>query len=303
MLFAVIAVHFQCVFADTVYLKDGSSQKGIVVEDYRDRVVISTEYGETLIEKKEIRKIDFDLPEQNLVSMAKQYLQAKKYNNAYYYYKRAAKINPDYKEAAEGVSFLEGMLFRKELNKKAEEVGWLQEVEDFRTKKNKIEIITQEKQLADEVGVKIDDSKEGFTVAKVFAGSPGKKAGLRKGDLVIAIWGKLVGYLTIDEFYGLVLESGHLEIKIQIRRQIGIPARKVRTSMFQYGFEGLYFINIDEGSNLYSRGIRNNDMLEEIDGSSVRYMPLSNVMSLLNVGQKHEVTVKKVLTIWRQIKE
>ena len=47
-------------FSDTIYLKDKSQVKGIVVEEYNDRIVISTEYGESEMMKEEIKKIIYD---------------------------------------------------------------------------------------------------------------------------------------------------------------------------------------------------------------------------------------------------
>ena len=58
---------------DTVYLNDGKEKKGIVVEDYTDRIVLSTYEGEKTLFKKNISKVVYDLTEQNLVKLGDKY--------------------------------------------------------------------------------------------------------------------------------------------------------------------------------------------------------------------------------------
>ena len=53
-------------YADTIFLKDGQELKGIVVEDYHDRIVLSTEKGEATHLKNDIEKIRQELTTKNL---------------------------------------------------------------------------------------------------------------------------------------------------------------------------------------------------------------------------------------------
>ena len=55
--------------ADTVSLKSGAQQKGIVVEKYNDRVVLSTVDGEVEVKDSDIKDIIYDRREDNLVKL------------------------------------------------------------------------------------------------------------------------------------------------------------------------------------------------------------------------------------------
>ena len=92
--------------ADTVMMKDRERVKGVVVEEYSDRVVISTMDGEKELLKSKIDKIVYDFEEQNLTSLADFYQDRGMYKTAYYYYEQALKVNPDYKKAKEGLNYV-----------------------------------------------------------------------------------------------------------------------------------------------------------------------------------------------------
>src|SRR3989344_4991561 len=110
------------VFADTIRKKDGAELKGIVVEDYKDRIVFSTADGEVTIMKSDIGELIFDTEEDNLMKLAEQAQDRKDYLTAYGYYDMAAKINPESKRAKDGIVFLQGYLFRKAEADKADAV-------------------------------------------------------------------------------------------------------------------------------------------------------------------------------------
>ncbi|MDP3804542.1 MAG: hypothetical protein Q8Q87_03200, partial [Candidatus Omnitrophota bacterium] len=49
LLYTLYAIPYTLSYADAVYTEEGKELKGIVVEDYRDRVVLSTADGEITI--------------------------------------------------------------------------------------------------------------------------------------------------------------------------------------------------------------------------------------------------------------
>jgi len=91
--------------ADAIYLKDGKEVKGIVVEEYADRVVISTYEGEQMLPKSDIDNIEYDFVEQNLVKLGDRYKERHEFEKAYFYYEKAIKTNPDYKVARERMNY------------------------------------------------------------------------------------------------------------------------------------------------------------------------------------------------------
>jgi tetratricopeptide (TPR) repeat protein len=81
--------------ADTVIMKSRERVKGVVVEEYSDRVRISTMEGEREILKNGIERIVYDLEEQNLTNLADFYMDRGMYKMAYHYYEQALNVNPE----------------------------------------------------------------------------------------------------------------------------------------------------------------------------------------------------------------
>ncbi len=285
-------------FCDTIYLKDESQVKGIVVEEYSDRIVISTEYDEAEMMKFEIKSIRYDLLEQNLVAMAKKYKEAGDYRRAYFYYDKARKVNPEYKEAIDGINYVEGFLFRQELGRKSEEVSRYQQVEDFLSSKFKKEKLPLSK-LKELIGIEIKDTGKDIKVMKVYEVSPAAEAGLKDGDTVSSIWGRLTGYMSCREVAQILTKPANLEIKLEIDREIKVSPHAIKSSQFDLRFEGLCLTNIPDGSEAFAAGLRNDDLILSIDGDSIRYTPLKEVINLLKSSPR-TLLVRRELTIWRK---
>ena len=286
-------------FCDTIHLKDSSSVKGIIVEEYRDRVVVSTEYGERDMSKNEIRSISYDLPEQNLCQMAKKYQEKKDYVRAYYYFDKARKINPDFKEARDGCNYLHGFLFRKELGTKKEEVDWMQEIEDFGRLKSESGRSLSD-QLKATIGIEVDTSGKDIIVKRVYKGLPADEAGMKEGDALSAIWGKLSGYLEEDEIAAILTKPENLEAKISVDRLISYKAGSITAGNLSLEFEGLVLKNVNEGSAAFINGFRNGDIVLSIDGESIRYTTIDQVVGLLKRRPKN-ILIRRDLTIWRKV--
>jgi 23S rRNA G2069 N7-methylase RlmK/C1962 C5-methylase RlmI len=50
-----------CGLSDTIYTKDGKELKGIIVEDYKDRIVFSTVDGQLTLMKSDVKELYFDI--------------------------------------------------------------------------------------------------------------------------------------------------------------------------------------------------------------------------------------------------
>ncbi len=86
-------------FADTILLKNEKEIKGLVVERYADRIILSTEKGEIPILLSGIKKIDYDDAEQNFMQVGRAYEAENKYGEALAYYEKALEANPNFEEA------------------------------------------------------------------------------------------------------------------------------------------------------------------------------------------------------------
>ena len=120
IIFALCFITSSTATADTVIMRSGMKVKGVVVEDYKDRIVLRTIDGENQILKKNIKDILFDLEEQNLTNVADFYLDSERYEEAFIYYQKALEVNPKYKRAQDGLryatAYLSGTGRREKIN-------------------------------------------------------------------------------------------------------------------------------------------------------------------------------------------
>jgi hypothetical protein len=302
--------------ADTIYTKDNKELKGIVVEDYKDRVVLSTVDGEQTIMKSDIKELYYDNEEQNLIKLAEQSREKGDLIKAFIYYDKAFKLNPDSKQAKDGIVFLQGYLFKKDMSQKEEVVRRHNEFEEVGIKPETAVQSESEKLKADinklreTSGIALA-SKDGVTeIESVSIGSSAQDAGIRNGDILVAVWGRLVGYMTLSEVIETVLEKTSLETKCTINRRIDVNISDNRNLLSNTNDligmtidiqpEGLVVSAVKEGSPAAGAGIKKGDLLVDINGNLTRYMTLKRAIELIkkSKGDTVSLTLQREVVIW-----
>lgn len=303
--------------ADVIYTKDGKELRGIVVEEYKDRLTLSTVDGEINVMKPDIQELYYDSDEDNLIKLAEQSLERADHIRAFAYYDRAFKLNPESKRAKDGIVFLQGYLFRKEQAQKENVVKRQQEFEDRMTvpeaaKSPDEESMEGVKKLKEAIGLGLAMNKNFPEVVYVKPVSPAYVAGLKKGDLIVAVWGKLTGYMSLDDVIDNILEKSALEIKCTIERRAKVPFSENRTLLsstndligvtFTMEFDGLTVSGAREDGAAFASGIRPMDLVIAIDGKSTRYMPLKKAVELIKGSKEDAVflTIRREVTLWRE---
>src|SRR3989338_5248513 len=279
--------------ADTIYTRDNKELKGIVVEDYKDRVIFSTVDGEQTIMKTDVKELYYDTEEQNLVKLAEQARDRDDLTKAFIYYDKAFKLNPNSKQAKDGIVFLQGYMFKKDMAQKEEE-------------KIKSDIA----KLRDTAGLALK-LKDGVTeIGSVGAGSPAHEAGIRPGDVLIAVWGRLVGYLTLSEVAETILEKTSLETKCTISRKVDIRINENRNLLsntndlvgitLNMRFDGLTVSAVKEDSPAAGEGVKQDDLIVEISGNSTRYMALKRAIELIKKSKGNTVSLvlQREVVMW-----
>jgi len=293
-------------YADTIYAKDGRELKGIVVEDYKDRVVFSTVDGQITVMKSDMKELYFDTEEQNLIKLAEQAKDKSDYIKAFVYYDRAFKLNPDSKVAKDGIVFLQGYLFKKDMAQKEEAVkrhnefeqrGGVSEIKSDEDKFNEAL-----KRLRKEAGVVLATTDGMTKIESVMPGSPAEEVGIRNGDTLVAVWGRLVGYMSLKEIVEAMLEKNSLETKITLGRDISVevgPDGSMGASLSMQ-FDGLTVSAVKDGSAAYETELRPGDIITAINGNSTRYMPLNKAIESIkrSKGVKIGLTVRKEMVMW-----
>jgi hypothetical protein len=295
-------------YADTVTMNDGAEQRGIVVEDYRDRIVLSTADGEKAVMKSEIQELYFDSEEDNLIKLAEQSRERKDYIKAFAYYDKALKVNPNSKLAHDGVVFLQGYLFRKETAQKEEDVKRREDAENFGAMiKAEASEAEKMKGLADRlkktIGITLE-MKDGLPVVTgVTMKSAAYLAGIRNGDRIVAIWARLTGYLSLGEVLDMLLDKPSLELKCTLERTVDVNmgfGNNIQAS-FSMEFDGLTVSGVKDGGTAFNAGLKKGDLITAIDGKSTRYMPIKKALAAIKAAQdgRVELTLRRETLIWR----
>lgn len=303
--------------ADTINKNNGEEMKGIVVEDYKDRIVLSTPSGEKTIMKSDIKELYYDEEEDNLIKLADQAKEKKDYIRALTYYDMAYKANPNSKAAKDGLVFLEGYLFRKEQAQKEEDVKRREDLE------HQGAIVPTQPAESEELSVKSSKLKKdaGITlsivdglplVGSVSLHSPADEAGLTQGDKLTAIWARLTGYMELKEVLDALLDKPSLELKCTIERTVNIPINPYRLialgtneligATFSMEFDGLTVIAVRDNGASHEAGLKKGDLVVAIDGKPTRYMPLKNAINMIKNSKENRVklTVRREVLIWRR---
>ncbi|MDD4957243.1 MAG: PDZ domain-containing protein [Candidatus Omnitrophica bacterium] len=297
-------------YGDTVVMADNERVKGVVVEEYRDRIVISTMDGEKEIMRSDINNIIYDLEEQNLTSVGDYYQDAGKYEKAYYYYSKALEVNPNYKKAREALNHVGTYIQLTGRRRKLDHVRRLnEEMTGLRSPVSSGDE-SRESRLEEGLGIGIRNARESFKIDKVVIGSPASKAGLKKGDILSAAWGRAIGYMEPDEVMDKLLTPGVMDINITIVRPLKIDLSMATKSYgnllgVKLGFsemEGLMIEKVKEGSAAANAGIEPGDIIMAVDGKSSRYMDIRDVEKAIDSHKNNAISleIKRDIVIWKK---
>ncbi|MDD3905354.1 MAG: nickel pincer cofactor biosynthesis protein LarC [Candidatus Omnitrophica bacterium] len=301
--------------ADTIDTNEGQELKGIVVEDYKDRIIMSTVDGEKTIMKSDIKELYYDEEEDNLIKLGDQAKEKRDYIKALTYYDMAFKKNPNSKAAKDGLVFLEGYLFRKEQAQKEEDVRRREDLErQGVTATVQTELDTKQKVTALRKAVGITLAvKDGFPVAEsVQPNSPADEAGIERGDRLVAIWARLTGYMSLDEVLGALLDKPSLELKCTIEKTVDVAINPYRLvapgpneligASLAMRFDGLTIDSVRRDGAVVKAGLKAGDLITAIDGKSTRYMPMKKAVSMIRDSKEKTaiLTVRREILLWRR---
>ncbi len=295
-------------YGDTIFKKDRERVKGVIVEEYRDRVIVSTIDGEQKILRSDVKKIDYDLEEQNLTSMGDLYQDRGMYQDAYYYYGQALKINPQYKRAKEGLDLSGSMLQQTGRKVKLAHIQRMNEEKVWRSGM-KMPEENMEAQLRRVLGFSVESYGANFKVIYVQKFSPADSAGLDVGDVIVAVWGRMVGYTRPEEFMAKVVSMDVMEVRLTIVKNLEIRVKDVLgdtssligADVTYSETEGFEVGSVAPGGEAERVGLVPGDIFAKIEGESTRYMPLKEMKKMFAArkGKTIKVSVKRDISLWK----
>ena len=236
---------------------------------------------------------------------------------AFAYYDMALRADPNYKPAKDGIIFLQGYIFRKEQVKKEDEVKKQEEFENFGSAR-----IMEEKSVEEKIkdleagmrqllGITLGANGRGQIIESIRSNSPAADAGAKRNDIIVAVWGRLTGYMSLEDVMKVILEKPSLEIKCTIERDIALSmdsGRAIMSSLkdtigatFSMQFDGLTVSDIVDGSSAFEAGLAKGDLIVEINNNPTRYMPLNKAIALMRDTKNNAILLKirRELLIWR----
>ncbi|MFA4991536.1 MAG: hypothetical protein WC569_03050 [Candidatus Omnitrophota bacterium] len=309
VIIAMLLFTATALYADTVIMKDKSRMKGLVVEEYVDRVMLSTVDGERMVFRADIDRIEYDTPEQNFMQMGRSYEAKGWYDKAAFYYKKAMEINPDYKEAREAYLASHARLWRDEERRVNKEMELQIAASQWRNKSARqisTASVSKEDLLKKTLGISLLEKDGVFVINEVVSNSSAFKAGIRKGDVLVGIWGKLIRYSDKEEILAELLGPKYSEVRVMIEKDILVAADRdsVNKNLYKelgislgFEYEGLALKDLAIGKKGYRAGLKKGDFIMAVDKNMTRYLPMDSVIALINSAGNKEV----VFTIRRNV--
>ena len=269
--------------ADTIALTDGTEMKGLVVDEYVDRVVVSTFDGEKTVLRKNIKSISYEDEETRLLKLGDDAMARGQYKNAVYYYETVSRLNPNSVAAHDGKI----AAVRKQLNsgadKAKEEVDLMIALEGITAKTPENPAAAYERNVRDLLGLKLkkDEEKNTCCVETVMPNSVSADYGIRKNDIISAVWTDTVKYMRYENLMGKLAGPEFSMIKLTIEREVILPEPK----KLKWGIginEGGYFIKEISGlKDAEKKMVASGDWIVEVNSASTRYLPKGELNRLL----------------------
>ncbi|MFH0839922.1 MAG: PDZ domain-containing protein [Candidatus Omnitrophota bacterium] len=302
-LFIIFSVFSSGIFADTIILPGNNEIKGLIVDEYVDRVVISTFEGEKTFLRENIKSMQYEDTETRLLKLGNDAVKRTNYKAAAYYYRAVLKLNPNSIQARDG----EIAAIRKELTSGAEiakeDVALMTALEEPALSAGKDVVVSYEKNVRDLLGLKIkkSDAVSKYYVYNVSPESPAHDYGILKKDIISSVWNENVQYMTYEEMIKKLSGPEFSMVKLSIEREASFsnPKKiKLNTGLKEEG----YFIKDVSGIRGAEKIlIKPGDWLLEINSVSTRYIPKDEIDTLLsNAKAPLILLIKRDLYITRE---
>ncbi|MDP8230927.1 MAG: hypothetical protein P9L93_07505 [Candidatus Gorgyraea atricola] len=315
ILLIIVFILTTTLFADTVVMNTGKKIKGLVVDEYSDRIRLSTSDGEENILRQDIERIEYDAPEQNFMQLGRSYDEKGWYDKAAFYYKKAMEVNPNYKEAREAYLASHSKMWRQEEKMTKKELERQNMAMDWWKNRNK-ESVSQarDKQLLLKkiLGLSLLEKNGVFTIDEVEPYSSAAKTGLKKGDLLVGIWGKLIRYNGMKEVLDELLGPKYSEVRVLIEKDISLELEGNVSQLYKdleislsFEYEGLVVKDVTAEGKGASAGFKKGDYVTAIDKNITRYLPLDSIIALINSAKNNKnivFTVRRNVNLRRGAK-
>ncbi|MBU0479137.1 PDZ domain-containing protein [bacterium] len=283
-------------FADEIFLKNGDSLKGIVVEQYDDRIIVSTSGGEIGIYKNRILNTEFNNVEQSYLWLGDTYLKKNELDRAEKAYKDALEINPDFQSAKDA-------LLRLQETKKADviEAPEIKEQMDFILRNMfgiEIDKISNDNRLQvylefilrNMLGIEIDRISNDNRL-QVYPNCPAVKDQIQTGNKLVAVHGLLIKYMPIVNVEKYLIGSGKGKVRITIERDVQLYKPGKLGVEIEIKQTGLTVTHVVTNSAAERMKLQKGDRIVKINEKSTRYMNIKQAVKNLKQGCEQQLSL------------
>jgi C-terminal processing protease CtpA/Prc len=222
------------------------------------------------------------------------------------------------KEAQDGALLLANMIHKQKEHDLEAQVGLKQDTEE-KQGKTAVEApspsareTTKAVELRERLGVSLKrDINSDIAIDEILPKSPADEAGVKKGDLIVSVWGKLARYMTLNDVYDMILRNTPTELRIMASRHVVLTLKKRRMfngaesmigGKLRMKFEGLTVEKTSRGEPLEEAGVLEGDLVTRIENFSTRYMPLETVYKVVEEtkGDSLDLAIQRELIVWKR---
>lgn len=263
-------------FADTVYFKSGNTLKGLVVEEHQDRIILSTEEGEKTVLRREIDDVFYSEPERNHLYLGNQALEEGELGLARGFFDKALQINPRFEEAHDALRRAEDLERKRDTPLPPGQVAAA---------------------LWEQWGLALESVSSQVRVAQVRPDSSAERAGLERGDVLIALWGESLAFLNPDQAAERLWGPPGTVVKITVQRVVRLapPAAASAREWPHWRLEmerlGLTVDRVEPAGAASLSGLFPGDRIIGLNGQPTRYLKLSDARRLAQTSTETGLTL------------
>lgn len=286
--------------ADTLLLRDGTEVKGLILNEYKDRIVVSTASGEKYFMKSAIKSASYDSEARELLQKARNEVKRGEYIKAYYSYEKVVELDPKIEEAGERLMFLRKYLENKVRDDIGSGIARGNANISLKDPKGPLE------KLQDKLGITLSPGEK-YAYISALTDKAGTK-GLKENDRIVSIWGEMTAFMGPEEVAGLLLWLH--ESRLIIERTVAVDLNSDNEVQGKYdrvigaklGLErkGVVVVDVDNEGPFVKAGIKKGDNILAVDGKDTTYMPMGTLTGMIMEGQGRtaEFVVRRNLTLW-----
>ncbi len=287
------------IFADTIYLKEKKTLKGVVVEEQGDRYLLNTVDGEIPVLKALIEKIRYDDPEQSYYQLGRQLQRAGRLREALMAYEKAAELQPGFQAAKEAAFNVQRLLGGQEESQVLAEIRQRRLVMERAGRSAQAALVpaTPINDFDARFGCSVHYDNGWTVISRVRPNSPAAVAGLRPGDLLVSVWNEPMAHLS-PAVVGERLASARGELALTIERTTVLRQDASHAAyglQVAVGYDGLRVASVAPGSP--SEHLVAGDLIVALNGRPGRYLTGPKAQQILAASPQLEVTLQRSLTL------